>query len=132
MKTVLAGLAIASMTAGCATRSQDIQPASVSMVPYRAMNCTQVSEEVARVSGRIGYVAQQQDAAAASDAAGMAIGLAVLPGMLLFTQGDGPNAAELSRLRGELEALRTVNIEKQCGVAVPIGRRPTGNTAWSG
>jgi hypothetical protein len=115
-----------ALVAGCATRSDNIQPASVSMIPYRALNCAQVREEVERVSTGIAYAARQQDDAANVDAFGMAVGVAVMPAMLLFTRGDGANAAELSRLRGELEALRTVNIERQCGVNVPLGRRPSG------
>jgi hypothetical protein len=30
--------------------------------------------------------------------------------------GDGPTAAELSRLKGEMEALETVSIQKNCGI----------------
>lgn len=122
----LALICAVALTSGCATRSDNIQPASVSMIPYRALNCAQIREEVERVSGRIRVVAGEQDESANLDAFGVAVGLTLLPGMLLFTQGDGAGAAELSRLRGELEALRTVNIEKQCGVNVPLGRRPTG------
>jgi len=33
-----------------------------------------------------------------------------------FVKGDGQNAAELARLKGEFEALEKVSIEKNCNL----------------
>ena len=51
---------------------------------------------------------------ASNDSAQMAIGLLLFwPALFFLEGGDGPEAAEYARLKGEYEALRTVAVQKK-------------------
>jgi len=54
-----------------------------------------------------------------NDAAQMAVGIVIFwPALFFLEGGDGPEAAEYSRLKGEFEALEQVSVQKKCGVEV--------------
>jgi len=54
-----------------------------------------------------------------NDAAQMAVGVIIFwPALFFLEGGDGPEAAEYSRLKGEFEALEEVSVQKKCGVEV--------------
>lgn len=55
-----------------------------------------------------------QDSKSTNDAVAMGVGLVLFWPSLFFIKGDGQTAAELSRLRGEFEALEQVSIQKNC------------------
>jgi hypothetical protein len=44
------------------------------------------------------------------------VGIILFWPALFFMEGDGQNAAELARLRGEFETLEKVAIQKECGL----------------
>lgn len=115
-KLSIASVALALALSGCATRSEDIPAAYISPVQYSSFSCRQITEEAARLSARASQATAAQDKKANHDAAGMAIGLLVLWPMLLFNEGDGAEAAEVSRLKGEMEALEQASIQKNCNI----------------
>ena len=57
-----------------------------------------------------------QDKNASNDAWATGVGVVLFWPALLFMEGDGQNAAELGRLRGEAEALEKASIQKGCGL----------------
>ena len=54
---------------------------------------------------------------ATSDAVATGVGVVPFWPVLFMVKGDGTTAAELSRLKGEMEAIEVVNIQKKCGLA---------------
>ncbi len=102
--------------AGCAQKSEDIQGTYISPLMYQSYNCTQVEQEARRVSARAAQIAGVQDKKASNDAAATAAALILFWPAAFFIGGNKENAAELARLKGELEALEKTSIEKRCNI----------------
>ena len=50
----------------------------------------------------------------------MGVGLILFWPTLFFLEGgDGPEAAEYARMKGEIDALETISIQKNCGIKFP-------------
>ena len=117
-RTCLAALAAAATLLGaCADTSAEIGAAYVSPTQYSALTCTQIAAEAQRVASRTGQIAGLQDEAAQNDAALTAVSLILFWPAAFFLNGNDENRAELSRLKGELEALEQASIQKNCGIA---------------
>ena len=89
---------------------------------YEKISCRQTGEEASRVSTRLAQVAGIQDQQAQDDA-----GATILfwPAAFLI-KGDKANTAELSLLKGELDALKQVSIRKSCNMVfhAPVEEPP--------
>lgn len=117
-KTCLAALAAAAtLLSACADSSAEITAAYVSPTQYSAMSCTQIAAEAQRVASRTAQIAGIQDENAQNDAALTAVSLILFWPAAFFLNGNDENRAELSRLKGELEALEQANIQRNCGIA---------------
>ena len=90
---VFSATAVALLSA-CADKSAEIAPSYVSPQLYQSMTCRQLGEEAQRVSAR----------------AGQAVAAAFL------IKGDGQSAAEVARLKGEMQAIEQANVAKKCGI----------------
>jgi len=99
---------------GCASSSADIKPAYVSPLQYQSLTCEQIGLEMERVSRRAAEAAGVQDSNRTQDAWVTAAAIVVFWPAAFMVKGDGQNAAELARLKGEFEALERVSIEKNC------------------
>jgi hypothetical protein len=116
-------LAVLTLTAisvaACASSSNEIGTTYVSPIQYQNYNCNQVAGELQRVTRRAGELKVSIDREAGNDAAQMGIGLILFwPALFFLEGGDGPEAAEYSRLKGELDALEQVAIQKECGITI--------------
>ena len=99
---------VRAASAGCASKSDNIAAAYVSPTQYAGFSCGQMREEAARLSGRAIQATGAQDAKASSDAVATGIGV-ILSGQALFMiKGDSTIAAEVARLKGEMEVLHPV------------------------
>lgn len=116
MKKILAAVAAVSMLAGCATNPSDIAPAYVSPVLYQNLSCDQLALEAARVSQAAAAATGRQQDQVAKDATMTTIGVVLFWPSLFFIGGDKANAAEISRLKGEMQAIEQANISKSCGL----------------
>ncbi|MFC7396701.1 hypothetical protein ACFQU1_05775 [Chelatococcus sp. GCM10030263] len=114
---IISVLALASILGGCASGSSDIRAAYVSPIPYQSYSCRQLGEEAERVSARAAEVAGIQDRKRTDDAVATTVGVIVFWPVLFAIKGDGQTAAELSRLRGEMEAIEKVSVQKNCGIS---------------
>ena len=113
-----------SITA-CASHPDKLAASSISPVQYQDYNCKQLGAEVARVNTKMVNLYHSLDKKADNDSAQMAIGMILFWPTLFFLEGgDGVEAAEYSRLKGELDALETVSIRKSCGIDFPIAPVP--------
>jgi len=73
--------------------------------------------ELDRVERRTGELQASLKETADNDAAQMAVGLIILWPTLFFLEGgDGPQAQEYARLKGERDALEKVAVQKSCVV----------------
>lgn len=106
---------------GCASSSTDIKPAYVSPLQYQSLTCEQIGLEMERVSRRAAEAAGVQDSNRTQDAWVTAAAIVVFWPAAFMVKGDGQNAAELARLKGEFEALERVSIEKNCELQVRRG-----------
>jgi len=104
------------MLAGCATRPKDIAPAYVSTVGYANMSCSQLRQEAEAVSFRATQAIGQQDKQASKDAAMVGVSLVLFWPAAFFVGGDKTGAADVARLKGEMQAIEEVNRRKNCGI----------------
>jgi hypothetical protein len=120
MKHALSCLALTLMLSACASSPDKIPASSVSTLQYQGYNCKQIALELDRVERKVNDLYYRLDKRAGNDSAQMAVGLILFwPALFFLEGGDGPEAAEYGRLRGELEALETVSIRKKCGIKFP-------------
>ena len=111
-------LLIALLCTACASNPDKIATSYVSPIQYANYDCQQISMEMTRVSRRVTELYGALDKKAGNDSAQMAVGLILFWPTLFFLEGgDGPEAAEYARLKGEREALETSAIEKKCDMS---------------
>lgn len=120
MKHAVSAIAIALLLSSCASSPDKIAPASVSTLQYQDYNCKQVALELDRTERKVNELYYRLDKKASNDSAQMGIGLILFwPALFFLEGGDGPDAAEYARLKGELDALESVSIRKKCGIKFP-------------
>ena len=86
---------------------------------YQHLTCEQISADLQRVSVRVSEVTGQQQRAANSDAWAMGVGLVIFWPALFFLANDNDKREELSRLRGEYDALQQTGNSKSCFAPQP-------------
>jgi hypothetical protein len=116
MRKLLSGCAAAAMLAGCASSASDIKAAYVSPVAYETYTCRQLSEEAQRVSSHAAQASGEQDSKRTSDQVATTAAVVVFWPALFLMKGDGATAAELGRLKGEMDAIEQTSIRKNCGI----------------
>lgn len=119
--TAAATTALMLAVTGCATHPDKIATASVSPLQYQTYDCAQIGGELERVSGRANelYAGLKKDAD--NDTAQMTVGMLLFWPTLFFLEGgDGPEAAEYAKLKGETEALEKVAIQRRCQLPATI------------
>ena len=113
-------LFFAVFLSACASHPDKIAASSVSTMQYQDYSCKQVAAELDRVERKSNELYYRLDKTAGNDSAQMAVGMLLFWPTLFFLEGgDGPEAAEYARLKGEMEALEKVSIKKKCGIEFP-------------
>ena len=103
------------LVVGCASQPDNLQSSYVSPHKYGHYDCDKIYDEMGHVSNRTGDLYFQLKEKADTDAAQMGIGLVLFWPTLFFLEGgDGVEAQEYSRLKGEYEALRAASAEHNC------------------
>lgn len=120
MKKTLCILA-ALTVAACASSPDDMTASYVSPLQYQDYSCKQLGAESAIVERRVSELYGSLDKKASNDNAQMAAGLLLLWPTLFFLEGgDGGDASEYRRLKGEYDALEKASIRKNCGIRFNI------------
>lgn len=114
--SVLAIAGLALSLAACASSADNIEAAYVSPMNYQSYTCAQLQREAERVSQRAITVSGQQDQRATGDAVATGVALVVFWPALFFIRGDSAQASEVARLKGEMEAIEKVSIQKNCAI----------------
>lgn len=107
--------AVGVLFGACATPPDKIEAAYVSPLTYENYSCEQIGQEAARVSDRAAQALGIQKKKADGDAVKMGVGLVLFWPALLFVDGKGANEHEVARLKGEMDALEKVSVQKGCG-----------------
>jgi hypothetical protein len=115
-KTAILAAAFAVALSGCAQNASEISTTYVSPLQYQSYTCNQIAQEATRVSNRVSQLTGVQNQRASGDAAAMVVSAIIFWPALFFIRGDDENAAELSRLKGEFEALQQAAIQKNCNI----------------
>jgi hypothetical protein len=106
----------AGMLCGCASSADKVTASYVSPLAYQHYTCQQIGAEGERVSRRAAEAAGVQDQKATNDAVATGVALVLFWPAAFMISGDGQTAAELGRLRGEMDALEQASIQKNCGI----------------
>lgn len=112
-----APLAATIVLSACASGSKDIATSYASPIAYQGYSCAQVVAENDRIGRRVSELGGRIDSRAEGDAVAMGVGLVLFWPALFFLKGDGPEATEYARLKGEHEALQKASVEKGCGLS---------------
>ena len=108
-------LVLLTVISACASQPDDIGTAHVSEIQFQNHSCDQLRQELTRVSRRVSELHGSLKKTADNDAAQMGIGLILFWPTLFFLEGgDGPQAQEYARLKGEREAIERASIKKKC------------------
>jgi hypothetical protein len=83
---------------------------------YESWTCRQLAEEAQRVSRRASEASGAQDSQANRDTVATAVAVVVFWPAALMVGGDRNTAAELGRLKGEMEAIEQTSIRKNCRI----------------
>jgi hypothetical protein len=98
----------------CATNPDNIQASYVSPLKYRNYDADQIILEMDYVGQRTQELYQRLKKKASGDKWKTGIGLVLFwPALLALEGGDGPEATEYARLKGEYEALRQAAVQKK-------------------
>ncbi|MBC8157698.1 MAG: hypothetical protein H8E94_00035 [Alphaproteobacteria bacterium] len=113
-KTIIGAISIAVLT-GCATQPEKLEAAYISPTQYESYSCKQLSAELTRVDRRKDELHASLRKLAGNDQAQMAVGMILFwPALFFLEGGDGSEATEYSRLKGESETIEKVLIRKNC------------------
>ena len=119
-KTVYLPAAAALLTlaaAGCASRSEEVAAAYVSPTMYGSYSCRELSAEAQRVSAAAASAAGAQDSQATKDAVATTAAVVIFWPAAFFVSGNGAQAAELARLKGQMQAIEGASVQKKCGIS---------------
>lgn len=105
---------ITTFLAGCATAGKDVTATYISPVQYSNYDCDQLRQELARINGRVGQLTGRLDEAASNDKAILVAGGLLFWPALFALGGTKQQEAELSRLKGEFDALQQASTSKKC------------------
>ncbi len=106
-----------SLLVSCASNPNKIDAAYVSPLKYKDYDCDQIALEMDYVGQRTNVLYHRLKKERKKDNAQMGVGLLLFWPTLFFLEGgDGPEAAEYARLKGEFEALRTNSVQNKCNI----------------
>jgi hypothetical protein len=100
--------------AGCASRSQHVEPLPANPADFASWDCPRIDDELDRVQQRAADVAYAVDERVGNNILALGVGLTVFWPAILALRPDGLEAAELGRLKGRYEALRVASHKHGC------------------
>jgi hypothetical protein len=114
LRWIASSLAMSVAVCGCATRSADVPPLASSPAEFALWGCNRIDDELDDVQQRAADVAYAVDERAGNNILALSVGVTLFWPAILAMRLDGPEAAELSRLKGRDDALRAAARDKAC------------------
>ena len=121
LPTLGLGLLAGLLLTGCATRSSDVKALPANPADFAVWSCARIDDELGTVQQRAADVAYAVDERAGNNILALSIGVTLFWPAILAMRPDGPEAAELARLKGRDEALRVAARSKACPA---LGQEP--------
>jgi hypothetical protein len=119
--TAALAIAVTFALAGCASKSHQLQAAHVSTTGYKKLECKELHAELQGNINRTNELTGILDKKASDDEAAMAIGMILFwPALFALEGGDKEEAAEYSRLKGEINAMEQVAILNDCSDVIEV------------
>lgn len=106
----------ALVVSGCAKKSNEIGASYVSPLAFQSHSCAQLRAEAMRLSTRVSSATGEQNRKAQNDAVATGVALVLFWPAAFFIKGDQGTAAELARLKGEMDAIEKASIARGCGI----------------
>src|SRR5262245_45521104 len=116
MRLILPIITVAAALGGCASKSSEIMAAYVSPIPYQSYTCQQLGMEAEAVSAKAAELAGVQDQKRTNDQIATGVAIVVFWPAAFLVGGDGQVAAQLSQLKGQMNAIEQASIHKKCGI----------------
>jgi hypothetical protein len=104
------------LLSGCASASGDIAPSYISPLTYQGYTCQQLGLEAQSISAHAAGLTGAQDSQHTKDAIATTAAIIVFWPAAFFVGGDKQTAAELARLKGEMDAVEQASISKRCDI----------------
>ena len=114
-----------ALLASCATRSADVLPLAGSATEFATWDCARIEDERDLVQQRAAEMAWTVDERVANNIGALGVGLVVFWPAMLALRPDGPEAADLARLKGRYDALGIAARNQACpppGDELPAAR----------
>lgn len=111
MKQITLAALVAFALSACASRPESIAASYVSHEKYAANDCTQLSTYLSDARSQLQKVSAMQDSKANMDAA--TVFFVLVPASKL----SGDHAADVARMKGEVEAIETAQVKRGCKMA---------------
>ena len=115
MRLILTATVVAPL-GGCASKSSEITAAYVSPITYQSYTCQQLGMEAQAISAKAAELAGAQDQKRTNDQIATGVAIVVFWPAAFLVGGDGQVAAQLSQLKGQLNAVEQASIQKKCGI----------------
>ncbi len=109
---------IAVLMASCAKSADNIEASYVSPLNYRGYSCSQIAEEMKRISARATKLAGVVDSNATNDGVATAVAVVVFFPAAFFIKGNGHEAAEYAKIKGEIDTLDKIAQKKGCNIKI--------------
>ena len=116
VRLILTTIVAAAALGGCASKSSEISAAYVSPISYQSYTCQQLGMEAQAVSAKAAELAGAQDQKRTNDAIATGVAIVVFWPAAFLVGGDGQVAAQLSQLKGQMNAIEQASIQKKCGI----------------
>lgn len=100
--------------AACSSSSKDIAASYVSPTQYAGYSCEQINMERQSVSRRVAELGGQLDNNAQTDKMVVGAGALLFWPALFFVGGTADQEAEYGRIKGEVQALESAAVQKNC------------------
>jgi len=110
----IAALVASGILTACATAGKDVASSYVSPMQYANYDCDQLRAESMRISGRVNQLTGRLDEAASNDKAIAGVGMILFWPALFALGGTKQQEEELSRLKGEYDAIEATSTTKKC------------------
>lgn len=124
VKQALIILLATGLITGCASNSSELKAAHVSTSGFKGLSCTELHADLQSSINVVNELTTVIDDKADNDKAQMAIGMILFwPTLFALEGGDGTEAAEYSRLKGEINAMEEVAILNQCQPAIEVAQK---------
>lgn len=114
MKKVIIATLLSVIVSGCATKPENIAASHTPVTVYKDYTCDQIIEEIAVVSDKVNTLHKSLKSEATKDTWQAAGAVIFWPMLFALEGGDGVEATEYSKLKGQYEALESASKQKQC------------------